>query len=146
MAGTIVISTNLKHLRYSVTRLAGADRTPIVQSEPLVYGKAIVRVDTDGLHQVTFIDTDHVYGVGQYFEQVTIAGDNVVTVEKNWHDADGNDLPVVNAPPAPEVPEAPDAPVDQVPDTPAPEPVAEDGIVDLIVRLLRAIARLFKRA
>lgn len=146
MAGTIVITTNLKHLRYSVTRLAGAERIPLIDSEPLINGEATVWVDTDGLHQVTFIDADHVYGLGQYFEQVTIAGDNVVTVEKNWHDADGNDLPVVNAPPAPEVPEAPDAPVDQVPDTPAPEPVAEDGIIDLIARLFRAIARLFTRA
>ncbi len=146
MAGTIVISTNLKHLRYSVTRLAGAESTPIVVSCPLVGGKATVRVDTDGLYQVTFIDADHVYGLGQYFEQVTIVGDTAAAISKNWYDADGNDIPVANAPPAPEVPEHPVVPADPVPDTPAPEPVAEDDIIDLIIRLFRAIARLFKRA
>jgi hypothetical protein len=160
MAGTIVIDTNLSGLYYNLTfpratrfvrkdssfRENGETETPAYYIEyhaPLFEGTTSIPVDKDGGYQVTIIDLDDYYGGGQRGTGVTIKDGNTVTVPFALYDADGNPL----APNRPIAPPNVEPPVEEPPveEPPIDTGSEDDQILDLLVRLIKAVLRLFRR-
>lgn len=153
MAGTIIIDTNLSGLYYNLSFRENGETRYIEYHAPLFEGTTSIPVDKDGGYQVTIIDLDDYYGGGQRGTGVTIKDGNTVTVPFALYDADGNPL-APNRPIAPPNVEPPmeEPPVEKPPveKPPVEEPPIDTGseddqILDLLVRLIKAILRLFRR-
>ncbi len=139
MAGTIVIDTNLSGLYYNLSFRENGETHYIEYHAPLFEGTTSIPVDKDGGYQVTIIDLDDYYGGGQRGTGVTIKDGNTVTVPFALYDADGNPL----APNRPIAPPNDEPPVEEPPveEPPIDTGSEDDQILDLLVRLIKAILR-----
>lgn len=154
MTGTIIVTTNLAGLYYNLVRMecSAGPRVEVADGVPLARGTTAIPVSLLGKYQFTFRDIDGLYGGGSYGDQVIITENSTATITKNLYDADGNDLAPSKPTNPPHIPDPatpdPESPASDKPDQISPEPTKpepDDSILDLLIRLAKAVLRLFKR-